>query len=355
MLNLCMSGSYTMESVIGCIGSGPLYEKAKDSSVSTVAFSMKNILKNLPKYIKGKNIDIVDFHGAKPFLIYSLIKNRISIPAVATVHSDYRYDFLNNKLKYYLFTPLSTMGLRSFKHYICVSKYIENIINSNGFNGKKYVVNNGIDVDNICVTKSRDEIRKNLNIKESDFVYACVARLHPIKNHKMLLEAFAKIKSELKGVKLILVGDGEAEVELKELALKLKVHDDVLFAGYKSNSIDYVNAADISVLVSLNEGGAPPLSILESAAVKKTVIASSVGDLQYILNSENGFLIETNSVEVIYKKMKDAYLNKVCLDNMGEKLYELIKNEFTMKNFCDKYYRSYMDILKENKREVASK
>lgn len=349
VLNLCTFGSCTMESVLGCIGGGPLYEKSKNSSVNTVIFSMKDILKELPQYIRGNKIDIVDFHGAKPFLIHRMIRNKLSVPAVATVHSDYRYDFLNSRVKYYIFTPLSSIGLRSFKYYVCVSEYIREILASNGFKGRKYVVNNGIDFDNIYISKSRDVIRKSLNIGESDFVYVCVARMHPVKNHKALLKAFGKLRNEISHIKLVLVGDGELKSELVELAEKLNVTDDVLFTGFRNNPVDYAAASDISILVSLNEGGAPPLSVLESAAVKKTIIASRVGDLQYILNDENGFLIETNNVEAIYERMKEACLSKNEVEARGERLYELVKHEFTMKGFCDKYFKSYSEILKDNR------
>lgn len=68
--------------------------------------------------------------------MHYFLKNKINIPAVATVHSDFRKDFLNSKIKYKIFTPLSKAGLKSFGNYICVSDYIKDILDEENFRGK---------------------------------------------------------------------------------------------------------------------------------------------------------------------------------------------------------------------------
>lgn len=346
VLNLCLYSKDMMESTIGCIGEGFLYSKAKNKEVKTVLFSIKDALNgNIEKYINDNNIDIVNFHGAKPFFMYRFLKRKLHVPCVATVHSDYRYDFLNNRLKYILFTPLSAMGLKKFQNYICVSKYISDVLDENGFIGEKTIVNNGIDVDNIRCIKSRDEIRQMYGINKSDFVYICVARMHPIKNHESLIKAFSLMNTEYSNTRLLLVGDGQIEERLKEQAKQLNCSENIIFCGFQSNVLDYINASDISILVSINEGGAPPLAVLESAAVKKTIICSYVGDIDNVMDSNSGFLTHADSVEDIYEKMKIAFNNKEKLDTMGNNLYSIVQKNFSMENFCNKYYNFYQKML----------
>ncbi len=130
-------------------------------------------------------------------LIISLIK-KLNIPTVATVHSNYREDFLNNKLKYHLFTPLSIKGIKSFNNHICVSNYIKDILNKDNIKSKKFIVNNGIDLNYYKDKKTYNNLKKELNIEEKDFVYIMIARMHPIKNHNLLIEAFYKLKRNIK-------------------------------------------------------------------------------------------------------------------------------------------------------------
>lgn len=331
------------QNVIGCVDKGYFYEKLKNEDIEVVLFNKKDISK-ISEFVHEKSIDIIDFHGPKPFLIHSLLKN-VKVPCAATVHSDYRYDFLNSKLKQLLFTPLSKHGLKSFEYYICVSECIKDVLEENGFAGSKTVVYNGIDADSIKVSIEREALRDDLNISQDDFVFICVARMHPIKNHSSLLKAFAKLKSEHGNVKLLLLGDGPLEGNLKELAQRLNISKDVIFTGYKSNPADYMNAADISILTSFSEGGAPPISLLESAAVKKSVICSRAGDMDKFLDSGMGYLVDANSIEDIYLKMKEAYENKEALPNLGEELYSMCKEKFSVKSFCTRYYDFYCKML----------
>lgn len=329
--------------MIGCIGTGSLYENAISSKIEVKLFTAKSfICPEALNYISMKNFDIINFHGAKAFFLKSFLSKKLDIPCVATVHSNYRQDFLNSKLKHLLYTPLSIKGLKSFDYFVCVSEYIKNILNKDGFAGRKFVVFNGLNLKECSVINDKNSVRDSLGIKKDDFVYIMVARFHPVKNHSTLIKAFSKLNKEFKNTKLLLIGDGENTLELKKLT-----NEDVIFAGFRENVLDYINASDISVLSSFSEGGAPPLVILESAAAKKTAAVSNVCDMPNIINKENGFTFDPNSKEDIYLKLKEAYLNKNKLDNMGEALYDYVNEKFSMDKFCSNYLSTYNSIIQD--------
>jgi len=309
-------------------------------------FSNKLNNMELVNFININTINIINFHGAKPFLMHLILKKKFNIPTVAVVHSDFRYDFLNNKLKYFIFTPLSVKGLKSFKNYICVSNNLRVLLEEKRIKGSKAVVNNGIDIEKSSIVTPAKNIRKNLKIKEHEFVYVIVARLHPIKNHREVILAFRKLTNDFNDVKLVLVGEGELRAELEKLIIELKLENKVIMVGNVSNPIDYINASDISVLASLSEGGAPPLTVLESAVVKKSLIYTEVGDLECILDENSGYKIIHQNNKDIYRAMNEAYLDKGNLNVKGENLYKIVVNNFTLENFWSKYYKIYESILK---------
>lgn len=351
VLNICKNNIEDMKCEIACIGDGPLYNKAKEAGISVVSMGLKDMINGkLLQLIEKNKIDIVNFHGAKSNYIYIFIKNKIKIPAVATIHSDYRYDFLNNKIKKYLYTPLSTMGLKRFNNYICVSDYLKCLLNSKGFEGQKYVVPNGIELKDYTPEINVEELKSRYNISKEDFVYIMIGRMHPIKNHIGLINAFYKLSREYENVKLFLLGDGELKEELMEVVDKLNIKDKVIFIGFVHNVLDYLNASQISVLTSFNEGGAPPLVVLESALVRKTVISSEVGDMPFIIKKDNGFLIDPRLEEDIYNKMKEAYLIKDKLEEMGKNLYNFVWKNYSIENFWGNYYSAYKHILAGEKK-----
>lgn len=347
VLNLCYYSKDLFNSVLGCIGEGPLYNKAKQLGIETTLFSKKCFInREIEEYIKSNNVDIANFHGAKAFFTHYFINKRLNIPTVATVHSNYKEDFLNSKIKYCLFTPLSVKGIKSFDNHICVSNYIKDILNKDKVESKKFIVNNGIDLNYYkCKIKTNTGLRKKLNIEQKDFVYIMIARMHPIKNHNLLIEAFHKLKQEYENIKLLLLGDGVEEKRLKEKVKKLNLIDDIIFLGFRENIEDYIEISDISILTSLNEGGSPPLVILESGIKKVPIIASNVGDISYTVNKNNGFLIDPASAHDIYDKMKEAYNNKNKLNILGENLYNTVINKYSMERFCKSYYECYKNLI----------
>ena len=315
--------------------------------ISYKLFSKKLNNIELVHFINHNSIDIVSFHGAKPFLIHLILKNKLNLPTVAIVHSDYRYDFLNSKFKYFIFTPLSILGLKSFKNYICVSNNLKNLLVEKKIVGNKVVINNGIDLKKVSIGISAEHIRNNLKIKEREFIYVMVARLHPIKNHKEVIHAFKKLASEFRDMKLVIVGDGDMKSELEKLISELKIDDKIIMVGDVPNPIDYINAGNVSVLASLSEGGAPPLTVLESGVVKRPLIYTEVGDLESILSEDSGYKISQHNNENIYKTMKYAYLDKSNIDLKGENLYNIVINNFTIEIFWSNYFKIYKNIINE--------
>lgn len=347
VLNICSKCNNKFENIVGCLGEGPLYSKVRVTDVSYKLFSKKLNNIELVDFIRCNSISIVNFHGAKPFLMHLILKSKLKVPTVAVVHSDFRYDFLNNKVKYFIFTPLSIRGLKSFNNYICVSNNLKVLLEEKKIQGSKAVVNNGIDIKKTSIVTSKEDMRNNLKLKKNDFVYVMVARLHPIKNHRQVILAFRKLILEFNDIKLLLVGDGELQSELEKLIVEQKLENKVIMTGNVSNPIDYINASDVSVLVSLSEGGAPPLTVLESAIVKKPLIYTEVGDLQNILGEDSGYKVKNQNNENIYKAMKEAYLDKSNLNVKGEKLYNIVAKKFTIDKFWENYFEIYKSILKK--------
>lgn len=347
VLNICKY-SQNFDNILGCVGDGYLYNKALKEKVNTVLFQNKVNNKRVIEYINKNEIDIVNFHGAKAFLIHRVIKGKIKASTLASVHSDYRYDFLNNKIKHIFYTPLSKYGLKSFDYYMCISNYIKEVLEENNLPGKKCVVNNGINKDDIKIIKTKKEIRSEYNISENSFVFVITARMHPVKNHSGLISAFSKLRNEFNNIKLILVGDGELKEELKKKVADLKLDKDVIFTGFVEKPADIVNASDISILTSFNEGGSPPMVILESGLVKVPVISSKVGDVEKNFTNKMVFIIDDNYEKKIYEKMKEAYLKKDILKIMGSELYKEVTKNYDMEKFCGTYYSFYKKIIENN-------
>lgn len=114
---------------------------------------------------------------------------------------------------------------------------------------------NGINIDRFHFSlEQRKALREQLHVSDDCLLIGNVGRLCYQKNQIFLLKVMTKLLQEQKNIKLLLVGDGEAEYELRQQVKNLKIEDDVIFYG-TTKKVEYMYAAmDILVFPSLFEG-----------------------------------------------------------------------------------------------------
>ena len=134
------------------------------------------------------------------------------------------------------------------------------------FNGNNYtILNNAIDAQKYVFNKTiSEEVRKELNIKNSDMVVGHIGRFNPPKNHGFIIDVFNCLHKKNINSKLILVGTGDGQKTIKEKVNTLGLNDSVLFLGSRSDVNRILQAMDVFLFPSLYEG--LPLSIVEAQA-----------------------------------------------------------------------------------------
>lgn len=123
-----------------------------------------------------------------------------------------------------------------------------------GKNGTFQVIKNGIQTEKYAWSlEKREELRKTLGV-ENAFVVGNVARFVEQKNHTFLVSVFAEIKKQRPDAKLVLIGQGYLEKNVREQLAALNLTEDALFLGLRSDVPDLLQAMDVFVLPSLFEG-----------------------------------------------------------------------------------------------------
>lgn len=127
------------------------------------------------------------------------------------------------------------------------------------------MIPNGVDLQRFAFNaEKRNMMRDKLGIAEDIFVLGHIGRITTPKNHKFLVELFAKYHKKTQNSKLLLVGDGELYENVKHQVDQLGIHDAVIMVGSKTNTEDYYQAMDVFVFPSLWEG--LPVSVVEAQA-----------------------------------------------------------------------------------------
>lgn len=227
---------------------------------------------------------------------------------------------------------------------IAVSESTKNNLTAMGANPKKIeVVINGAEPLREVSPEEENSLREKLGIKEGDFVVGMSARLEEVKGHIYLVEAARIIKERgCDNLKVIIIGTGSTEQELKEKTKEYGLSDSVIFPGFVGDVAPYIKVMDVIVNCSFGTE-ATSMALLEAMSLAKPAIATDYGGNAFIIeNGKNGYIIPqksaSNLAEAIQKLMdspenlsemaKFAYSKYICrltgkiMTGKMEKIYE---------------------------------
>jgi len=167
--------------------------------------------------------------------------------------------------------------------------------------------------------------RSDWGIPAGAFVLGTVARLAPVKNHVLLLDAMALLPAD---VRLVLVGDGPSRGSLERAAAALGVLDRVHFAGELVTPINLHQFFDVSVLCSLSEGF--PNSIIEAMAAARPVIATPVGGvLDVVEEGITGLLRPTNDPPAMAGAIASLRADPALRCRIGEAGRDFVRSRYS--------------------------
>jgi glycosyltransferase involved in cell wall biosynthesis len=134
---------------------------------------------------------------------------------------------------------------------------------------------NGVDTATFRPGNKVGMLRQRLGIAAHSVVVGHVARLAPIKNQILLIDAFAAFRGRFDDAHLIIVGDGPERASLEQRIHEQSLESVVHLVGTFDDTAPLYREFDVFVLCSRAEGTS--MSILESMASGVSVIATDVG------------------------------------------------------------------------------
>lgn len=170
-----------------------------------------------------------------------------------------------------------------------------------------------------------------------------VSRLSSEKNIEGLLNAYAMVKNQLSGRKLILYGDGPQENELKQLSIKLGIENDVFFAGNVTNFTSQDDDSYIFVLNTLSEG--MPNALIEAMMAGYACICTDcpIGAPRWLSDNER----RVKLVPVKDDKALSEAMVEVALDK--DKAEQLATNALEVREVLEpqRVGELWLDLIKE--------
>ena len=237
-----------------------------------------------------------------------------------------------------------------------VDKYISNstagsnaLIKRDKISYSKIItIPNGIDTERFKIV-SKDKIqslRRDMNIRENEFVVGTVCRLQPVKDLHTFLLAASIVRKKIPNAKFIIVGDGSLREELEIFAYEHNLSENVVFTGFQNDITLFIPTFDVFVLTSLWEG--MPVSILEAMASGKPVVATNVGSVAELVEpNKSGILISPKDFVMLANSIIQLLEDDKTRINMGSNARKRAERYFALDKMVDDIQNVYVEEVEK--------
>lgn len=271
-------------------------------------------------------------------LNYKLIKNKFEIIHVhAAEIGNIILPFFYNKIVLHIHatSAITNRKISKFNKCIVISNAVKNVLKKDYNINNTEIIYNGIDFK---------DFKKRSSNKLSNKIICVGSLVNSVKNQKLIIEQFFKIKDIIES-KLHIVGDGPDFCSLKKLIEKLNLNDRVILLGSKNQ--DWIKNSlkkyDLFIQASKTEGLG--IAAIESAAAMVPILLSDIeGHLEVSDNGKYCELFSLNDRDELSKKIIQFYNNPLKFFENAKTNISFFENRFGFINFNEKIIKIYKSI-----------
>ena len=214
---------------------------------------------------------------------------------------------------------------------------------------------NGIDTSyfdpELFSIKDNDDLKTNLGIKKTDFVFIFVGRIVSDKGINELIEAFDKMSLVEENIKLLLVGPFEDELDPLHKKTKVLINNNnkIILVGYQNDVRPYFSISNCLVFPSYREGF--PNVVMQAGAMKLPSIVSDINGCNEIIeNNINGLVIKLKCVSSIYNAMIKITSDKPLFNKLRLNSRDKIRIKYEREVYWGLLLNEYESIINKNLR-----
>lgn len=294
------------------------------------------ITSQLYKIFKNKRYDIVHGH-LWPTLYYLGFMQKLNKSAkfIFTEHNTW-----NKRRKHRILKKIESIFYSSYDSIIAISTETKSgLVKWQPQLEKKItILENGVTIP--ACSKTSYNLRKPISL-------LFVGRLVKQKGVDIAIKAIGGLTKKGFNLKLTIVGRGEEEQYLKELAQELPID----FLGARANISKIMNTHDIILIPSRWEGFG--LVAIEAALVGIPIIASKVDALSRIIeNEKSGLLFSPENINELQEKIICLIHSDALRQELANNAKKVAEDNWTMDKYIKNFLRFYENIL-DSQRDLS--
>lgn len=339
LLNMCkvLKSSDKVKVIVASIApESQLLSAFREEGIEVYRVNKKrNILELLKAFqrlwviVKQQNVKVIHAHMFHSLVYACLIK--LVVPSVKLVFTPHNISFagIDKKEKDNFSGKIRSLIIRFTKRFraadIIFSPRMKNKLTAKN----SVIIPNGIDTKDFLSYQE----------KNMEFTFLCVGRLDYVKNQSFLVDIYSKHRHQLGKCKLLLVGTGVTENELKEKVKALGLQNQILFAGYQQDTKLFYQQTHVFLMPSLWEG--MPLSLLEAGAAGLPIITTPVGTIPDMANENE---VNFSELDTFAATMLDVKRNYQTALEKARRYQNKVVSEFDISITSKKHEDLYLTL-----------
>lgn len=215
---------------------------------------------------------------------------------------------------------------------------------------------NGIDTNYFdlknCADSEKQNLKNQINIKTTDFVFIFVGRLVTDKGINELIGAFTKLSEQVVNCKLILVGPFEDDLDPLKIETKKEIsyNPNIISVGFQPDVRLWFSISNVLVFPSYREGF--PNVVLQAGAMELPSIVSDINGCNEIIeNNKNGIIIPVKNENAIFEAMKKMVNNPEFTNQLKQNTRMNIIEKYEQKIVWDALLKEYKILEEANSKQ----
>lgn len=323
---------------------GNLVESLKESGVKHITLNIRTkseldcriyfSLLPLKEMIPKNKIDVIHAQTRVTQVIAACLSRLTGKPFVSTCHG-----FFKNRWSRRVFP---CWGERVIAISPAVCEHLQKDFNLDP--QRIVLIKNGIDLEDFpAVSAQTKETNRRAFGLEDEPTIGIIARLSSVKGHDVLIAAMKKVAAQFPRARLLVVGKGRLEKELKRLVETSHLLENVRFYPVVNQSAEMLSLFDVFVMPSRQEGLG--LSVMEAQAAGLPVVASKVGGLPSLIeDGRTGLFVPPENANLLAEAILLLLRNKDKAKEMGERARGFIQKEFSAQRMVEETVEVYKAV-----------
>jgi len=320
----------------------PLTRHLQLSSEKIVTLPLRNALdvqsaRELEKFVRRKEIDVVHAHMARDYSLASYAARRRQTKFIVTRHVLFKLNRLHRHT------------LSRAARVIAVSQAVAKELRTSQVvrNDQIAVIHNGIDVESIrktCAVLHRGVFLRTIGlpvgVPYDGALVGSIGELRTLKRHDDFIRAAALILKEFPETQFVLAGVGDGREQLEKLVTELGLTNHFHFLGWLDDADKLLCAMD--VFVSASETESFGLAIVEAMAAGTAVVATATEGAQEVIDDQKtGLLVPIGDVKQIARSVVNLLSDPEKRERIATQSAESAAKRFSLKRMVDEIEKIY--------------